>query len=114
MKCDMACPPVKVMKTGRSEGGPDQRVYIKYGSGVETWYSYSPERRWLTGIKTTGPGRRRDLAKDLKKVDNADKELGRGIAPICNHLWGQSSHMIFCVLHKKYYKLYSCSALEYF
>jgi hypothetical protein len=28
-----------------------------------------------------------DLAKDLKKMDNADKKLGRGIASVCYYLW---------------------------
>ncbi|WP_436411262.1 RHS repeat-associated core domain-containing protein [Treponema denticola] len=29
-----------------------QRVYIKYGNGVETRYTYDPARRWLKDIKT--------------------------------------------------------------
>ncbi|TWI72212.1 RHS repeat domain-containing protein [Treponema putidum] len=29
-----------------------QRVYIKYGNGVETRYNYDPARRWLKDIKT--------------------------------------------------------------
>jgi len=29
-----------------------------------------------------------DLAKNLKKMDNADKELGRGAAPVFTHLRG--------------------------
>ena len=28
-----------------------QRVYIEYGNGVKTNYSYDPARRWLSNIK---------------------------------------------------------------
>jgi hypothetical protein len=33
-----------------------QRVYMEYGNGVVTEYSYNPWRRWLDTIVTTNPG----------------------------------------------------------
>ncbi len=40
-----------VSDIGYDEAG--QRVYIKYGNGVETDYVYNPERRWLDSINTS-------------------------------------------------------------
>ncbi|MDR1278905.1 MAG: RHS repeat-associated core domain-containing protein, partial [Treponema sp.] len=33
-----------------------QRIYIEYGNGVQTRYTYDPLRRWLRAIETTGEG----------------------------------------------------------
>jgi RHS repeat-associated protein len=32
-----------------------QRVYIEYGNGVKTWYTYDEQRRWLDAIETKEP-----------------------------------------------------------
>ncbi|GHT80194.1 hypothetical protein FACS1894130_11000 [Spirochaetia bacterium] len=42
-----------VENIGYDEWG--QRVYIKYGNGVETRYKYDANRRWLSEIKTDAP-----------------------------------------------------------
>ena len=41
-----------VNNIGYNEFG--QRVYIEYGNGVKTTYTYDPARRWLQNIVTTG------------------------------------------------------------
>jgi RHS repeat-associated protein len=46
-----------VKEIGYNEQG--QRVYIKYGNGVETRYEYDAERRWLKGIETESAAGRR-------------------------------------------------------
>ena len=43
-----------VSDVGYDEYG--QRIYIEYGNGVETSYSYDPYRRWLATIETTKDG----------------------------------------------------------
>jgi hypothetical protein len=45
-----------VEEIGYDEYG--QRIYIKYGNGVETEYSYDENRRWLDSIKTQTENRR--------------------------------------------------------
>jgi len=34
-----------------------QRVYIEYGSGVKSYYSYDPHRRWLSTVRTENQNR---------------------------------------------------------
>ncbi len=59
-----------VQRIGYDELG--QRVYMRYGNGVESRYSYDPERRWLDAIATVGPWgqKQQDLAYRFDAVGN--------------------------------------------
>jgi RHS repeat-associated protein len=49
-----------------------QRVYIKYGNGTESEYSYDPYRRWLAGLdtKNTAAGQVQDMKYTFDAVGN--------------------------------------------
>ncbi|AHC15311.1 RHS repeat domain-containing protein [Salinispira pacifica] len=68
-----------VQDIGYDEYG--QRVYIKYGNGVETEYSYDPERRWLESVHTVkGLEKYQDMNYSFDSVGNVTQmtnEAGR-------------------------------------
>ncbi len=43
-----------------------QRVFVRYGNGVESRYSYDPQRRWLEAIRTAGPWGQLDQDVDYR------------------------------------------------
>ena len=48
-----------------------QRVFIEYGNGVKTEYSYNPKRRWLYSIQTKrGPETYQNIEYSFDKVGN--------------------------------------------
>jgi hypothetical protein len=60
-----------VNEIGYDEYG--QRVYIEYGNGVKTGYSYDPYRRWLKGIRTESGG-----------MGNVYQDIGYGFDDVGN------------------------------
>ena len=66
-----------VKQTGYDEFG--QRVFIEYGNGVKTHYSYDEKRRWLKNLKTSGDG-----GHNFQNIDYGF-DLSGNVLSITNH-----------------------------